>query len=313
VSLLACPASLKGVLTATEAAAALALGLGEDALPLAVADGGEGSADVVASACGGSWNTAPASDPLGRPVAARWLMLPDGTAVVESAEAIGLGRLAAHELDPLLASSAGLGELLATVLRDMPATVLVLLGGSATVDGGAGLLSVLPQWPSSVPLRVACDVWSPLLGDRGAARVYGPQKGASPKGVEVLERRLRAMTRLSAYRELPGAGAAGGLGAALASLGGELVAGSELILDLIGFDERALTASLVVTGEGTVDQTTFEGKAPGAVLTRCNRLGVQCVLFGGRVEPGFAARRLSGDPARAREDLVALGRELASS
>src|SRR5262249_29135577 len=109
---------------------------------------------------------------------------------------------------------------------------------------------------------------------------------------------------------LPGAGAGGGLGAALASLGGELVPGSELVLDEIGFDEHAWRADLVVTGEGTVDETTFAGKAPGAVLERCERLGVRCILFGGRVPPG-EARPLSGDPAGAREDLVALGFELA--
>ena len=307
MSALACPASLKGVLSANEAAAALVAGLGGDAVALPVADGGEGTAEVLAAALGGEWRTAAAADPLGRPVSARWLLLPDGTAVVESAEAIGLGRLDAGELDPLVASSAGLGELLLAVLAAGPSSVLVCLGGSATVDGGAGLLSVLPEWPPSVPLRVACDVRNPLLGERGAARVFGPQKGASPEAVEVLERRLEGMSALVPYRDLPGAGAAGGLGAALASLGGELVEGAELVLDRIGFDERARGAALVVTGEGTVDRSTFEGKAPGAVLARCARLGVRCVLFGGRVEDGIDARALSGDPARAREDLVALG------
>lgn len=313
MSALACPASLKGVLSAPDAAAALVAGLGEDAIALPVADGGEGTAEVLAAALGGEWRTAEAADPLGRPVDARWLELPDGTAVVESAEAIGLGRLRAGELDPLVASSAGLGQLLLAALAAGPSAVLVCLGGSAMVDGGAGLLSVLPEWPPSVPLRVACDVRNPLLGERGAARVYGPQKGASPEAVEELERRLAAMPALVPYRDLPGAGAAGGLGAALASLGGELVEGAELVLDRIGFDEHVRAAELVVTGEGTVDRTTFEGKAPGAVLSRCRRLGVRCVLFGGRVEEGIDARALSGDPARAREDLVALGAELASA
>lgn len=313
MSALACPASLKGVLSAEDAAAALVAGLGEDAVALPVADGGEGTAEVLAAALGGEWRTAEVADPLGRRVSARWLLLPDGTAVVESAEAIGLGRLGAGELDPLVASSAGLGALLLAALAAGPSSVLVCLGGSATVDGGAGLLSVLPEWPPSVPLRVACDVRNPLLGERGAARVYGPQKGASPEAVEELERRLAAMTRLAPHCDLPGAGAAGGLGAALASLGGELVEGAELVLDRIGFDERARGAALVVTGEGTVDRTTFEGKAPGAVRSRCARLGIRCVLFGGRVEEGIEARALSGDPARAREDLVALGQELASA
>jgi glycerate 2-kinase len=266
---------------------------------------------VLASALGGEWRTAPASDPLGRAVEARWLLLPDGTAVVESAEAIGLGRLGSGELDPLVASSAGLGELLLAVLACAPPRVLACLGGSATVDGGAGLLSVVPEWPVSVPLRVACDVRNPLLGERGAARVFGPQKGASPEAVEVLEARLAGIERLAPYRDLRGAGAAGGLGAALAALGGELVEGAELVLDLIGFDERARGAKLVVTGEGRVDETTFEGKAPGAVVRRCERLGVRCVLFSGQVTTcNLPVRALSGDPGRAREDLVALGAEL---
>jgi glycerate kinase len=312
VSALACPASLKGVLRATDAAAALVAGLGGGAVAFPVADGGEGTADVLARALGGEWRTVVVQDALGRPVSARWLELPDGTAAVESAEAIGLGRLDHDELDPLAASSAGLGELLIAALAAGPSSVLVCLGGSATVDGGAGLLAVLPEWPGSVRLQVACDVRNPLLGERGAARVYGPQKGASPEAVVELERRLAAMAALERYRDLPGAGAAGGLGAALASLGGELAAGAELVLDCIGFDERARDARLVVTGEGTVDRTTFEGKAPGAVVARSARLGVRCVLFGGRVEDGIHARELSGDPARARDDLVALGAELAA-
>jgi glycerate 2-kinase len=314
VSPLACPASLKGVLSAAEAAAALAEGLGE-AVELPVADGGEGTAEVLAAALGGEWRTARVADPLGRAVEARWLVAPDGSAVVESAEAIGLGRLAEDELDPLAASSAGLGELLLAALAEQPVSVLVCLGGSATVDGGAGLLSVVST--VSVPLRVACDVRNPLLGERGAARVFGPQKGAGPDEVDELERRLAGMAELEPYRNLPGAGAAGGLGAALASLGGELVEGAELVLDLIGFDERARVATFVVTGEGKVDETTFEGKAPGAVVSRCRRLGVRCVLFSGQATTcnveGVELRLLSGRPERARDDLVGLGEELALS
>jgi glycerate kinase len=240
-------------------------------------------------------------------VVARWVVRADGTAVVDSAAALGLPLLAPEERDPLRASSAGLGELLLAVLAARPATVIVGVGGTATVDGGAGLRSVLPLWPKSVPLRVACDVRSPL---RDAARVFGPQKGASPEDVAELEHRLVVDRALAPYAELPGAGAGGGLGAALASLGGELTSGAELVLDLIGFDREAAPADLVVTGEGTVDETTFAGKAPGAVLARCAHLEVPCVLFGGRVLAGDALA-LSGDPARARDDLVALGSDLA--
>ncbi|HWB23699.1 MAG TPA: glycerate kinase [Gaiellaceae bacterium] len=316
--LLASPASLKGVLSAVEAASALAGGMrrgGAEAVELPVADGGEGTAEVLAGVLGGAWRSAEARDPFGRRVEARYLVLDDGTAIVECAEAVGLGLLAPGELDPLRASSAGLGELLSEVLAGKPAAVVVCLGGSATVDGGAGLLSSLAAWPADVPLRVACDVRNPLLGERGATRVYGPQKGASPEAVEELERRLRGMEALRPYRDLPGAGAAGGLGAALACLGGELVAGAELVLDLIGFDDQARGAALVVTGEGTVDESTFEGKAPGTVRERCERLGTRVVLFGGQVTSCYLdavdVRPLSGRPERAREDLRALGEELA--
>lgn len=318
--LLASPASLKGVLSAVEAAEALALGMrqtGAGAVELPVADGGEGTAEVLSRALGGEWREAEAGDPFGRRVTARYLVLPDGTTIVECAEAVGLGRLAAGELDPLRASSAGLGELLDAVVADGPSSVVVCLGGSATVDGGAGLLSSFRAWPTRIPLRVACDVRNPLLGERGAARAFGPQKGATPEDVEELEVRLARMRVLEPYRDLPGAGAAGGLGAALASLGGKLVAGAELVLDLIGFDAAARGASLVVTGEGRVDESTFEGKAPGEVLARCRRLGVPCVVFGGQVTrcylDGFEVRVLSGRPGQAREDLVALGEELATS
>jgi glycerate kinase len=143
--------------------------------------------------------------------------------------------------------------------------------------------------------------------------VFGPQKGAAPAAVAELERRLAAMTELAPYRERPGAGAGGGLGAGLASLGAQLVPGAELVLDLTGFDARAAAASLVVTGEGGVDATTFEGKAAGAVLARCRRLGVRCELFGGVVAPGFDAHALSGRREDAGDDLVRLGTELARS
>jgi len=268
---------------------------------------------VIHAARGGTWHTADVSDALGRPVTADWLMLDDGTAVVESAQAIGLPQLAETELDPLRATSLGLGELLLATLAARPSSLLVGIGGTATVDGGAGLRAVLGQALREVPLRVACDVRNPLLGERGAARVFGPQKGADRAAVEVLEERLEALEELAPYRGLPGAGAGGGLGAALASLGGELVEGAELVLDTIGFDARARGADLVITGEGTVDATTLEGKAPGAVAARCARLGVRCVLFGGIVRDGVDARALSGRRSLAGADLVQLGEELGTS
>ena len=312
---LAAPASLKGVLAPLEAASLLAAGLrrvpGVDVDEAPVADGGEGTAAVIHSALGGTWHTAIVTDALGRTVAAEWLLLGDGTAVVESAQAIGLPRLRLDERDPLQTSSLGLGELLLATLATHPTAFLIGVGGTATVDGGTAMRAVVGTWLRDIPIRVLCDVRNPLLGQRGAARVFGPQKGATPEVVEELEARLAALDELAPYRDLPGAGAGGGLGAAFAALGGELVEGAELILDTIGFDDRARGADLVVTGEGTVDATTLEGKAPGAVLRRCERLGVQCELFGGIVRDGVHAHALSGRRALAGEDLVQLGEELA--
>ena len=300
---LACPASLKGVLSARDAAAALAEGLRSwaqvDELP--VADGGEGTLDVLHASLGGEWRDAVVPDAFGRSRVARWLELPSGASVVESAEAIPLDQ---ERLDPFAASSRGLGELIRAVGH--PRELLVCLGGTANVDGGAGLLEVLDELPART--RVACDVDVPLVD---AARLFSAQKGASPADADELEARLVAMAELAPYAHVPGAGAAGGLGAALASLGAELLPGAPLVLDLVGFD--ATGYDLVITGEGTVDGTTIRGKAPGEVARRCVAAGVRCIVFGGRVAetpPELETIPLSGDPSRATNDLVALGRLL---
>ncbi len=305
------------MLSAREAAAALAGGFeraGVRAEQVPVADGGEGTMEAIQTALGGQWRTASVPDPLGRPVHARWLLLPDGRAVVESAEPIGLWRLTLEERDPVRASSRGLGELVVAALEVGARGLLVGLGGTANVDGGVGLRDAVPEL--TIETTVLCDVAAPLLGPRGAARAYGPQKGATPAQVEELERRLASIEGLLPVAELPGAGAAGGLGAAFAALGGRLVPGAEYVLETLGLRRRIRSADLVVTGEGTVDGTTMEGKAPGAVLRICREEAVRCVVFGGRVVlalEGAEMRELSGDPARAREDLAALGEELARS
>jgi glycerate kinase len=190
-----------------------------------------------------------------------------------------------------------------------PSGLVVFLGGTATVDGGAGLMEVLGGF--RVPVRAACDVRAPLLD---AVHVFAAQKGATEAQLPELERRLLAKRSLEPYRMLPGGGAAGGLGAALAALGAELVEGSALVLELIGLRERLRRADLVLTGEGTVDRTTWMGKAPGEVGAVCAEEDVRCAIFGGRVldaPEGFELYELSGDPARAREDLAALGERLA--
>ena len=170
------------------------------------------------------------------------------------------------------------------------------------MDGGAGFLEVVRELP--VPARVACDVRATLAE---APRLFGPQKGAGPAEVAELERRFAGR-----FDPGPGGGAAGGLGAALASLGGRLSPGAPLVLDAIGFDPAG--SDLVVTGEGRVDRTTALGKAPGEVARRCLAAGVRCVVFGGVVDeplPGVETIPLSGDPKRAAEDLRELGLTLA--
>ena len=313
---LASPASLKGVLTAVEAASFLANGFrksGVDVEELPIEDGGEGTLEVLARALPGEWRSAKVSDPLGRPVDARWLLLDDGRAVIESAEAIGLGRVAEEERDPLRASSRGLGELILAALDAEPRELLVCLGGTATVDGGAGLREVVDALP--VPTTAACDVRNGLLGASGAASAFGPQKGASPDAVAELEARLAGMEELADVATVPGAGSAGGLGAAFAALGATLVPGAELVLDAVRFRERLPAVDLVVTGEGIVDRWSdaHGGKSSGAVAAACGEAGVPCVVFGGQVlHPidGAELYELSGDTDLAAEDLVELGRML---
>jgi glycerate kinase len=292
---LACPASLKGVLSAAHAADALVRGFrstGVDAEAMPIGDGGEGTVDALCSV----FEPVEVVDAFGRPRVVRTGVLDDGTRVIEAAEAIPLDP---ERLDVMAASSRGLG-LWVGLYRDCPLTMTV--GGTATMDAGAGLLEVVDRLPDRT--RVLCDVITPLYD---APRLFGPQKGATPEQVVELEARFRAMTNLAPYADLPGSGAAGGLGAALALLGAELVRGAEAVLDLLGFDPRSY--DVVVTGEGTVDGTTWEGKAPAVVARRCAEAGVRCIVFGGRVVEGDAVA-LSGDPTRAERDLVELGERL---
>jgi glycerate kinase len=298
-SALACPASLKGVLTAGDAAVALSAGLtraGVDCRPLPVADGGEGTVTALGGDGRGHWDVRDAFD---RPRTA--LVGRRGDAlVVEAAQVLPFD---AYRLDPLAASSRGLGDLLARL--EAP-RLIVGLGGTANMDAGAGLLEVLDALPA--PTTVLCDVQTTLYD---APRLFGPQKGATPEQVDELEARFRALHELEPYAGLPGSGAAGGLGAALASLGAELVPGAPTVLDLLGFDPRPY--GLVITGEGRVDATTAEGKAPAEIARRCAAAGVSCVVFGGLVtEPlrWVETVALSGDPGRAAEDLAELGLRL---
>jgi glycerate kinase len=293
VNALASPASLKGVLTAGEAATALARGFrraGAEVDELPLADGGEGTAVVLGAEV---VRVERVHDAFGRERDAPVRALPDGTVVVESADAVPFDP---SRLDVRAASSRGLGELIS---RAGPCeSLLVCLGGTATMDAGGGLLDELERLPA--PTTVLCDTRATLVE---APRLFGPQKGASDDEVAELESRFARFP----LKDLQGGGAAGGLGAALAALGAELVPGAAYVLEAVGFREHVARADLVVTGEGAVDRTSFEGKAPGEAVRACAELGVRCVLFGGRVEDGVGAVALSGDPGRAREDLEELG------
>ena len=297
-SALACPASLKGVLTNVDAAAALAAGFadaGVAATALPVADGGDGT---IAALCRdvGHFDV---HDAFGRPRSA--LVGRHGDAmVVEAAQVLPLDP---SRLDPLGASSRGLGELLAGLRAPR---LLVGLGGTATMDGGVGLLQALRELPA--PTTVLCDVATTYFD---APAAFGPQKGATANEVAELEQRFRSNARVAQFADLPGSGAAGGLGAAFAALGAELVPGAPAILDLLGFNPAS--ADLVVTGEGRVDATTAAGKAPAVVAARCAAAGTPCVVFGGVVESTLRDAEciaLSGEPSRAAADLVELGARL---
>ncbi len=315
---LVAPGTFKGTLPAYDVARAVALGLRRarpdvDVECLPVADGGDGTLDAVVSA--GFVRvpvtvTGPTGEPVGTAYARRGT-----TAVVEMADACGLERLPGGVLAPLTASSRGLGEAMAAALDAGCRELVVGIGGSASTDGGAGLLAALGAVTSpAVPdggggladvsvldlsglhpglagarVVVACDVDNPLTGPDGAARVYGPQKGAAPDDVVALDRALGHWADVLArsagadHRDVPGAGAAGGVGFALVSaLGAELRPGIALTLDLLGFADRVAGADLVVTGEGSLDAQSLRGKAPVGVASAAGTAGVPVAVVCGR-------------------------------
>jgi glycerate 2-kinase len=281
------PDSFKGTFSAREAAHSIAEGLrsaGREAEELPVADGGEGTMDVLMAALGGELRKLTVSDPLGRPVEAGFALLPDGTAVVEMAQASGLSLVAEQERDAWAASTRGTGELIAAALEAGASRLVVTVGGSATTDGGAGALEVLNEIDVSVPVDVVCDVRVPF---ERAPSVFGPQKGADPAMVARLEERLDALAASLPRdpRGVPMTGAAGGLSGGLwAGLGAELVPGAAYVLDAIGFDALMRASAFVVTGEGSLDEQTLEGKIVGEVATRCRQGGVTCHAIVGRNE-----------------------------
>ena len=319
------PNAFKGTLTAAEAAQAMKRGAsaaGAAALGVPIADGGDGTLDVLLGAAGGAARVTrhTVTGPLGQPVTARLGWVDDVTAVVELAEASGLRLLDAGHLEVLQATSRGTGELVGAALDGGAGRVIVGVGGSAGVDGGAGMLQALGArlldadgdelalgggaLPSlarldlagvdprvrRVAIDVAVDVRNPLLGTDGAAPVFGPQKGAGPAEVALLEHGLGVLAHTAArdcgaagLAAGPGAGAAGGAGYALALLGARLVPGAALVCDTIGLDARIDGAGLVFTGEGRLDAQTASGKAPAEVATRARARGIACVAIAGQV------------------------------
>jgi glycerate kinase len=313
----------KGSLSATEVAEALAAGMRNvlpqlETLMLPVADGGDGTVAAAVSA-GYDKIIVDAVGPTDQPVSAPYALNGD-RAVVELAAIVGLSALPGGRLDPLGSSTYGLGLVIADAIRHGAGTIVLGLGGSASTDGGAGMvqalgarlldasghdlppggaalvdlaridLAVLRATIGSVKIIIASDVDNPLLGPNGAAAVFGPQKGAGPQEVETLERGLRQWSQLVSEAtgrkdtERPGAGAAGGTGyAALALFNAEIRPGIELILDLINFDAHVMGANLVVTGEGSLDEQSLAGKAPIGVARAAARAGVPVVAVAGRL------------------------------
>jgi glycerate kinase len=351
---LCAPNAFKGTLTATAAALALAAGVGDAgaaARVLAMADGGDGTLDILLAASpSGRVERCTVCGPLGGRLVARLGWIDTTTAVVELAEAAGLRRLRGR-LDPLRATSRGAGELIVRALGGGARRILVGLGGSACTDGGAGLLAALGARlldAAGHPLglgggaltdldradlddldprlrvcrvEVGVDVNSPLLGERGAAAVFGPQKGASGPQVEQLAAGLERLARVLqrdaripvGLRELAGAGAAGGTGYGLAVAGAALRPGAALVAGAVGLDEAIAGSDLVVTGEGRLDLQTAAGKAPMEVSRRSARLGVACVAVAGEVQadPGGFRRVISlADLAGPGEDPRRMPRRL---
>ena len=287
--------SFKGCLTAPEAVDAAASALAErDVLPLPLSDGGEGFTECLAGCLGGVFRTVSVHDPLERPITARYALLENGrVAVIETAAASGLTLLKPEEMDPLTASSIGTGELMQDAVEQGVEEIWIGLGGTAVMDCGTGLLNALSPLPDYLRIHAFYDVDVPLTGPAGAPTVFGPQKGADEKGVAELERRFRIQAETWKRESgidpntVSGAGAAGGIGAALAlCLGARMHAGIESILEVVRFRERLTECGLIITGEGKADRQTLTGKVPFGVLRATRRYvpDTPVVLLAGKVD-----------------------------
>ncbi len=320
---LVAPDSFKGTYSASEVATAIGRGLraaGWEVDPCPVADGGEGTLDVLLLALGGETITVDVHDPLGRPVHAELALLDDGvTAIVELARASGLDLVSPRERDPEVASSAGTGELVVAAVEAGARRILLTVGGSATSDGGDGAITAIEAAGGlrGAQLVVLCDVTTPF---ELAGKVFGPQKGADAAAVRRITARLERMAaRLPRDpRGVPMTGAAGGLSGGLwATFDARLERGAPFVLDAVGFDQRMRAARAVVVGEGSIDSQTLAGKVAAEAAVRCRQAGVpaHAVVGRNRLEP-FDARILdlqlileAGTPAA----FEAAGRQLAEA
>ncbi|MBW3604221.1 MAG: glycerate kinase [Actinobacteria bacterium] len=318
------PDKFAGTMSAADAADTIAAGWcstrpDDEVLVVPMADGGAGTLDVVATAVAGAERVeAEVADARGRARAAHWLALPDGRALLEAAEACGLAWLDEDDRDPRCATSYGVGQLIAAATDAGVREILIGLGGSATSDGGAGMALALghrllradgngvkvgaehlvelarvePVAAGTAPVTIVSDVTNPLLGPDGAVAVFAPQKGAGPADLPVLEDALRRFADVverdlpgGPWRELPGAGAAGGLGfGLLAFCGGRMADGAEVVAGLVDLDARMRSADVVIAGEGKLDDQTLSGKTPAFVAQRARAAGARVLAIAGQVE-----------------------------
>jgi glycerate kinase len=333
--ILIAPDKFKGALNAWEVAENIAKGL-RDALPDAridvvpMADGGEGTAEAICEARGGSWLKCKAHDPIGREIEARYAWVDDRKlAVMEMSEAAGMRRLSEDERDPVRATTFGVGEMILDAANRGANEIIVGLGGSATNDGGFGMARALgfrfdyehvqeqendaervsdlvdlrwiekPQDLKLPKIIAAVDVRNPLLGKNGATRVFGPQKGANQDELKVLERALTRLADVVAedfsfdYRDQPGAGAAGGLGFGLISFCAATIRpGFEVVAEAVELESKMKEVDVVITGEGSLDRQTLQGKTPAGVARLARKLGKKVLAIAGRYDGDRQVREL---------------------
>jgi glycerate 2-kinase len=368
---LVAPDKFKGSLSAQEVSENVALGI-RDVIQNAeieiapMADGGEGTAEVICKTCGGKWVTCSVHGPLGDPIEASYVWLGE-SAVMEMSEAAGMRRLKNTARDVLRANTFGVGEMLLDAAKRGAREIIIGLGGSATNDGGLGVARALgfrflgegeseladvgsvvkltrivppslqssprgrgghrPQVMSSSRIIAAVDVKNPLLGQNGATRTFGPQKGATPEQLEILERGLTRLADATAgdlgcdFRNEPGAGAAGGLGFGLMSFcDAKVRPGFEVVAEAVGLEQKIKRADVIITGEGKLDNQTLEGKTPAGVADLGRKFGKRIFAIVGRAEANSKARdlfhgvyELAGPVPEAKELLRERARELATA